>query len=160
VIAAIDGVASAAGCQLVAGCDLAVATDVSTFATPGVRIGLFCSTPLVPISRAIGQKRVMEMLLTGQAIDAPTALAWGLVNRVVPREQLDATVDALAEQILGFSETVVSLGKSAYYHQIGLSEPAAYEMMTEIMTANAMLDDAQEGMAAFVEKRPPVWRGD
>jgi len=160
VIAAVDGVATAAGCQLVAGCDLAVATEPSTFATPGVRIGLFCSTPLVPISRAIGPKRVMEMLLTGKPIDAATALDWGLVNRVVPRGGLDAAVDELANEILAFSGTVVGLGKSAFYHQMGLSEPSAYELMTEIMTANAMLPDAQEGMRAFTEKRPPVWSRD
>ena len=157
VVAVVDGVATAAGCQLVAGCDLAVATDTSTFATPGVKIGLFCSTPLVPISRAIGQKRSMEMLLTGAPIDAHTALAWGLVNRVVPRDRLAATVDELVDAILAASPTVVALGKSAFYHQAGLSEPAAYEVMTEIMTANALLPDAQEGMRAFLEKRAPRW---
>lgn len=157
VIAAVDGVATAAGCQLVTGCDLAVATVQSTFATPGVRVGLFCSTPLVPISRAIGQKRVMQMLLTARAIDAPTALAWGLVNQVVPRDELDAAVDDLANQILEFSPLVMSLGKSAFYSQAGLSEPSAYEVMNEIMTANAMLPDAQEGMRAFTEKRSPNW---
>ncbi|CAB4734978.1 MAG: enoyl-CoA hydratase [Actinobacteria bacterium] len=157
VIAAVDGVATAAGCQLVAGCDLAVATEQSTFATPGLRLGLFCSTPLVPISRAIGQKRVMQMLLTARSIDAPTALAWGLVNQVVPRDELDAAVDDLAHQILEFSPLVTNLGKSAFYHQAGLSEPSAYEVMNEIMTANAMLPDAQEGLQAFTEKRSPTW---
>ena len=157
VIAAVDGVATAAGCQLVAGCDLAVATEQSTFATPGLRLGLFCSTPLVPISRAIGQKRVMQMLLTARSIDAPTALAWGLVNQVVPRDELDAAVDDLAHQILEFSPLVTNLGKSAFYHQAGLSEPSAYEVMNEIMTANAMLPDAQEGLRAFTEKRSPTW---
>jgi enoyl-CoA hydratase/carnithine racemase len=157
VIAVVDGVATAAGCQLVAGCDLAVATDTSTFATPGVKIGLFCSTPLVPISRAVGPKRSMEMLLTGTPIDAATALTWGLVNRVVPRDRLDATVAELVDAIVAASPTVVALGKSAYYHQAGLSEQSAYEVMTEIMTANAMLPDAQEGMRAFVEKRAPRW---
>lgn len=160
VIAAVDGLATAAGCQLVAGCDLAVATETSTFATPGVRVGLFCSTPLVPISRAIGQKRVMQMLLTGRPIDAATALAWGLVNCVVPRADLDAAVDELAHEILEWSSTVVGLGKSAYYHQMGLSEPSAYEVMTEIMTANALLPDAQEGLRAFTEKRAAVWPTD
>ena len=157
MIAAVDGVATAAGCQLVAGCDLAVATEQSTFATPGLRLGLFCSTPLVPISRAIGQKRVMQMLLTARSIDAPTALAWGLVNQVVPRDELDAAVDDLAHQILEFSPLVTNLGKSAFYHQAGLSEPSAYEVMNEIMTANAMLPDAQEGLQAFTEKRSPTW---
>ncbi len=160
VIAAVDGLATAAGCQLVAGCDLAVATARSTFATPGVKIGLFCSTPLVPISRTIGQKRVLEMLLTGEPIDAATALAWGLVNRVVPDDALAEGIDALVAPILASSANVLALGKAAYYHQAGLSEPSAYEVMTEIMTANAMLEDAQEGMRAFVEKRPPVWRAE
>jgi enoyl-CoA hydratase/carnithine racemase len=157
VIAAVDGVATAAGCQLVAGCDLAVVTERSTFATPGIKVGLFCSTPLVPISRAIGPKRVMQMLLTARPIDAATALAWGLVNQVVPVDQLGAAVDELANQILEFSGLVLSLGKSAFYNQAGLSEPSAYEVMNEIMTANAMLPDAQEGMRAFAEKRPPTW---
>jgi enoyl-CoA hydratase/carnithine racemase len=157
VIAMVDGVATAAGCQLVAGCDLAVASDHSTFATPGIKVGLFCSTPLVPISRAIGQKRMMQMLLTARPIDAATALDWGLVNQVVPRDELAGAVDALARQILEFSPLVLSLGKSAFYHQAGLSESSAYEVMNEIMTANALLPDAQEGMRAFTEKRAPVW---
>lgn len=159
VIAVVDGPATAAGCQLVAGCDLAVASDAASFALPGVKIGLFCSTPLVPVSRAIGQKRTMELLLTGSPIDAATALAWGLVNRVVPRSELDAAVDELVDAVLATSPTVVALGKAAFYHQAALSEPAAYEVMTEIMTANALLPDAQEGMRAFVEKRPPRWGG-
>ncbi len=157
VIAAVDGVATAAGCQLVAGCDLAIATASSSFATPGVRIGLFCSTPLVPISRAIGQKRMMQMLLTGESIDAATALAWGLINEVVPDDALDMAVMKLAGALLVHSADVIGLGKAAFYHQAALSEPSAYEVMTEIMTANAMLADAQEGMRAFVEKRPAVW---
>ncbi|HEX7097514.1 MAG TPA: enoyl-CoA hydratase [Acidimicrobiales bacterium] len=157
VIAKVDGVATAAGCQLVAGCDLAVASDRSTFALPGVRIGLFCSTPLVPVARAIGPKRALEMLLTGETIDAATALDWGLVNRVVPPDELDAAVDELARQIARWSPQVVELGKLAFYEQLGLSEASAYEVMTDIMTANAMLPDAQEGFRAFVEKRPPVW---
>jgi enoyl-CoA hydratase/carnithine racemase len=160
VIAKVDGVATAAGCQLVAGCDLAVASDRATFATPGVRIGLFCSTPLVPISRAIGPKRTMQMLLTGEAIDAPTALAWGLVNQVVAPEDLDKAVDALAAEILRFSPLTIELGKLAFYEQIGLSEDAAYEVMTEVMTANALMPDAQEGMRAFLEKRPARWATD
>ncbi len=157
VIAVVDGVATAAGCQLVAGCDLAVASDRSTFATPGVKIGLFCSTPLVPISRAIGPKRAMEMLLTGAPIDASTALAWGLVNRVVPHAELEVAVAELVDAILASSTTVVGLGKAAFYHQAPLSEPSAYEVMVEIMTANALLPDAQEGLRAFLEKRPPRW---
>jgi enoyl-CoA hydratase/carnithine racemase len=157
VIAQVDGVATAAGCQLVAGCDLAVASERATFATPGVRIGLFCSTPLVPISRAVGTKRALEMLLTGEPIDAPTALAWGLVNRVVPAEQLQTAVNELAAVLLQWSPQIVGLGKLSFYEQLGLSERSAYEVMTEVMTANAMLPDAQEGFQAFVAKRSPVW---
>ena len=157
VIAKVDGVATAAGCQLVAGCDLAVASDRSKFATPGVRIGLFCSTPMVPISRAIGMKRALEMLFTGEAIDAKTALDWGLVNRVVPADQLDATVVALAGQIMQFSASTLALGKRAFYEQLGLDEPAAYSAMTTVMVDNALQPTAREGMHAFVEKRPPVW---
>ena len=157
VIAKVDGVATAAGCQLVAGCDLAVASDRSKFATPGVRIGLFCSTPMVPISRAIGMKRALEMLFTGDAIDARTALEWGLVNRVVPADQLDAAVVALAGQIMQFSPSTLALGKRAFYEQLGLDEPAAYSAMTSVMVDNALQPAAREGMHAFVEKRPPVW---
>ena len=157
VIAKVDGVATAAGCQLVAGCDLAVASDRSKFATPGVRIGLFCSTPMVPISRAIGMKRALEMLFTGEAIDAQTALDWGLVNRVVPADQLDATVVALAGQIMQFSASTLALGKRAFYEQLGLDEPAAYSAMTSVMVDNALQPAAREGMHVFVEKRPPVW---
>ncbi|HUP72484.1 MAG TPA: enoyl-CoA hydratase [Acidimicrobiales bacterium] len=157
VIAKVDGVATAAGCQLVAGCDLAVASDRSKFATPGVRIGLFCSTPMVPVSRAIGMKRALEMLLTGEPIDAQTALEWGLVNRVVPAGQLDAAVVALAGQIMQFSADTLALGKRAFYEQLGLDEPAAYSAMTSVMVENALQPVAREGMHAFVEKRPPVW---
>jgi enoyl-CoA hydratase/carnithine racemase len=157
VIAKVDGVATAAGCQLVAGCDLAVVSDRSKFATPGVRIGLFCSTPMVPISRAIGMKRALEMLFTGEAIDAPTALDWGLVNRIVPADQLDAAVVALARQIMAFSPATLALGKRAFYEQLGLDETSAYSAMTSVMVENALLPTAREGMRAFVEKRPPVW---
>ena len=159
VIAKVDGIATAAGCQLVAGCDLAVASDRSKFATPGVRIGLFCSTPMVPISRAIGMKRALEMLLTGEAIDASTALAWGLVNRVVPADQLDATVVALAQQIMQFSAATIGLGKHAFYEQLGLDEAEAYSAMSSVMVDNALQPAAREGMHAFVEKRSPVWPG-
>jgi enoyl-CoA hydratase/carnithine racemase len=157
VIAKVDGIATAAGCQLVAGCDLAVASDRSKFATPGVRIGLFCSTPMVPISRAIGMKRSLEMLFTGEPIDAATALAWGLVNRVVAVDQLDDAVVALAHQIMQFSPATLALGKRAFYEQLGLDEPAAYSAMTAVMVDNALLPAAHEGMHAFIEKRPPVW---
>jgi enoyl-CoA hydratase/carnithine racemase len=157
VIAKVDGVATAAGCQLVAGCDLAVASERSSFATPGVRIGLFCSTPMVPVSRAIGTKRAMEMLLTGEPIDAATALAWGLVNRVVPTDELDDAVAALAAQVLRWSPATLALGKRAFYRQLDLAETDAYDEMNGVMAANATSPAAREGMRAFVEKRPPQW---
>jgi enoyl-CoA hydratase/carnithine racemase len=157
VIARVHGIATAAGCQLVAACDLAVAASDARFATPGVNIGLFCSTPMVPIARAIGRKRALEMLLTGDPIDAPTAAAWGLVNRVVPPEELDAAVDALAARITRSSPTVVALGKRAFYAQDALSEGDAYTVAAPVMSANAALPEAREGITAFLEKRPPVW---
>jgi enoyl-CoA hydratase/carnithine racemase len=158
VIAEVDRVATAAGCQLVAACDLAVASEKATFATPGVRIGLFCSTPMVALTRAIGRKRAMEMLLTGAPIDAATALAWGLVNRVVPSERLHDETLALARTIAAASRTVVGIGKAAFYTQIDLDQPAAYEYTKRVMTANALEKDAREGIKSFLEKRPPVWR--
>jgi enoyl-CoA hydratase/carnithine racemase len=157
VIARVHGIATAAGCQLVAACDLAVAADDARFATPGVNIGLFCSTPMVPLVRAIGRKRALEMLLTGDPIDAATAADWGLVNRVVPAEELDAAVDALAQRIVRSSRTVVGLGKRAFYAQDGLVEADAYGVTAPVMSANAALPDAREGITAFLEKRPPVW---
>ncbi len=157
VIARVHGVATAAGCQLVAACDLAVCSDDARFATPGVNIGLFCSTPMVPITRAVGRKRAMEMLLTGEMIDAPTAAAWGLVNRVVPAAELDATVDALAERIATASPAVVALGKQAFYAQIDASEREAYEITAPVMAANAQRAAAREGIQAFLEKRAPNW---
>ena len=157
VVAKVQGVATAAGCQLVAACDLAVAADTATFATPGVRIGLFCSTPMVPLTRAIGRKRALQMLLTGEPVDAPTALAWGLVNQVVPVAELDGAVDTLLGQILRFSPRVIGLGKRAFYDQIERAEPDAYEHVRPVMAANAADADAQEGIAAFLEKRPPEW---
>jgi enoyl-CoA hydratase/carnithine racemase len=159
VIARVHGIATAAGCQLVAACDLAVAADTATFATPGVRIGLFCSTPMVPLTRAIGRKRALQMLLTGEPVDAPTALAWGLVNQVVPVAELDHAVDTLLGQILRFSPRVIGLGKRAFYDQIERAEPDAYEHVRPVMAANAADPDAQEGIAAFLEKRPPEWPG-
>jgi enoyl-CoA hydratase/carnithine racemase len=158
VIAKVHGVATAAGCQLVAACDLAVASDDSRFATPGVNIGLFCSTPMVPVARTIGRKRALEMLFTGEMIDAQTALDWGLVNRVVPAGQLDAEVTELAEQIASASPYVVALGKRAFYAQDQLPEAAAYAITGPVMAANAQADDAYEGMRAFLEKRAPQWR--
>ena len=157
VIARVHGPAYAAGCQLVAACDLAVAADSATFATPGVKIGLFCSTPMVPVSRAVGRKRAMEMLLTGEPISALTAQEWGLVNRVVPAARLDEAVDELVGQITRYSPHVVGIGKKAFYAQIELDEGRAYELAKSVMASNAELDDAQEGMGAFVAKRQPAW---
>jgi enoyl-CoA hydratase/carnithine racemase len=159
VIAKVGGVATAAGCQLVAACDLAVAAEGAQFATPGVKIGLFCSTPMVPVSRAIGRKRALEMLLTGRPIDAATALEWGLVNRVVPAEALEDEVAGLVEAIARSSPLTVGIGKEAFYSQIELDEHRAYDLTKAVMTMNAGADDAQEGMCAFLEKRPPEWRG-
>ena len=157
VIAKVHGVATAAGCQLVAACDLAVAADDARFATPGVNIGLFCSTPMVPISRSIGRKRMLEMLFTGDMIDATTAVEWGLVNRAVPGEQLESAVVELAERIARSSPTVLALGKRAFYEQEATSELAAYGLACAVMVDNAQMDDAHEGMNAFLEKRSPVW---
>jgi enoyl-CoA hydratase/carnithine racemase len=157
VIAEVAKVATAAGCQLVAACDLAVASAEATFATPGVRIGLFCSTPMVALTRAIGRKRAMEMLLTGDPIDAATALAWGLVNRVVEPNRLHDETLALGRKIASSSRTIVGIGKAAFYAQIDLDERAAYEYTKGVMTANALERDAGEGIAAFLERRPPKW---
>jgi enoyl-CoA hydratase/carnithine racemase len=157
VIARVHGVATAAGCQLVAACDLAVAAEDARFGTPGVRIGLFCSTPMVPLSRAIGRKRALQMLLTGELIDAATACAWGLVNDVVPADRLDATVDALVRRIAEASPRIVGLGKETFYAQIDRDEDAAYELASGVMASNAALLHAQEGMSAFLDKRAPKW---
>jgi enoyl-CoA hydratase/carnithine racemase len=159
VLARVHGMATAAGCQLVAACDLAVASQGARFATPGVKIGLFCSTPMVPVSRAVGRKRAFEMLLTGEPIDAATALEWGLVNRVVPADELDSAVDELVEQIARSSSLTVGIGKEAFYRQIELDEHGAYDLTKSVMTRNSLADDAQEGMAAFLEKREPTWKG-
>jgi enoyl-CoA hydratase/carnithine racemase len=158
VIAQVHGVATAAGCQLVAACDLAIAEEGARFGTPGVKIGLFCSTPMVPISRAIGRKRALEMLLTGQLINAHTALDWGLVNQVVPVDALQGAVDDLALSIANASALTIAIGKQAFYAQIDVDERQAYDITVPVMTMNAMTDDAFEGMSAFLEKRPPVWR--
>lgn len=159
VIGKVSGVATAAGCQLVAGCDLAVASTDASFATPGVRIGLFCSTPMVPLSRAIGSKRALEMLLTGEPISAATAAAWGLVNRVVEPDQLDAAVDELTARITSFSTETVAIGKEAFYRQVDVAEADAYELTRHVMAANAVTPDAREGVDAFLSKRDPAWRG-
>lgn len=158
VIAEVAGIATAAGCQLVATCDLVIASTQATFATPGVKIGLFCTTPMVALTRAIGRKRAMEMLLTGEPIDARTAADWGLVNRVVAPEDLAATTNALARRIASSAAFVVGLGKSAFYAQIDLDQAKAYAFAKEVMTTNALAEDAQEGMSAFVGKRAPTWR--
>jgi enoyl-CoA hydratase/carnithine racemase len=158
VIAKVHGVATAAGCQLVAACDLAITADDARFATPGVNIGLFCSTPMVPISRTIGRKRVLEMLFTGEMIDAATAAEWGLVNRAVPLADLDAAVVVLASRIAESSASVLALGKRAFYEQEGISERAAYGLACAVMVDNAQTDDAHEGMSAFLEKRKPQWK--
>lgn len=157
VIAKVQGVATAAGCQLVASCDLAVAAEDAWFATPGVSIGLFCSTPLVPVSRAVGHKRAMQMLLTGEPVPAARAVEWGLINEAVPADRLDEVVDDLAQKILRFSSKTIAIGKHAYYAQAELPESAAYEVTEPIMAADAAGEDAQEGMSAFLGKRQPVW---
>ena len=159
VIAKVQGIATAAGCQLVAACDLAIAADNARFATPGVKIGLFCSTPMVPLSRAIGRKRALDMLLTGRPIVAATALDWGLVNRVVPAEALEDEVATLVDAIARSSPLTVGIGKEAFYSQIELDEHRAYDLTKAVMAMNASAGDAQEGICAFLEKRAPEWRG-
>jgi enoyl-CoA hydratase/carnithine racemase len=159
VIAKVNGIATAAGCQLVAACDLAIASASARFATPGVKIGLFCTTPMVPLSRAVGRKRALQMLLTGEPIDASTALDWGLINRVAAVEQLEAAVAELAAAISRSSSYTVATGKRAFYDQIDRSESDAYEHCKGVMTDNALAGDAQEGMSAFLDKRAPRWRG-
>jgi enoyl-CoA hydratase/carnithine racemase len=160
VIAAVHGIATAAGCQLVATCDLAIAAEEARFATPGVRIGLFCSTPMVAVSRSVGRKRALEMLLTGRPIDAHTAADWGLVNRVVPAADLDAAALELAREIASASPLTLRIGKQAFYRQIDVGQAEAYRLMSRTMAENAMTCDAQEGMTAFLEKRQPTWRGE
>lgn len=159
VIARVHGVATAAGCQLVATCDLAVAGASSWFATPGVNIGLFCSTPMVALSRAVGAKQAMEMLLTGDMIDADTAARIGLVNRVVPDDELDAAVADLARAIAEKSPLVLSIGKEAFHRQRELTLDEAYAYTADVMVRNLEAADATEGIAAFLDKRPPSWRG-
>lgn len=158
VIAEVHGIATAAGCQLVATCDLALAAADARFATPGVNIGLFCSTPMVALTRAIGRKPAMEMLLTGDLIDAATACALGLVNRIVPAGELRAAVDDLARRIAGKSARTVAIGKEAFYRQAELDLAAAYRYAAEVMTTNMLAADAEEGIDAFLAKRAPVWQ--
>ena len=158
VIAQVHGIATAAGCQLVAACDLAVAESSTQFATPGVKIGLFCTTPSVPLVRAVGRKRAMEMLVTGRFISAQEAERFGLVNRVVPHEQLAEETNKLASEIAAFSKFTLSLGKNAFYSQVDLSEKSAYDFAKEAIVLNCTATDAQEGMLAFLEKREPKWQ--
>jgi enoyl-CoA hydratase/carnithine racemase len=159
VIARVQGTATAAGCQLVSTCDLVVAADEATFATPGVKIGLFCTTPMVPLVRAVPAKASMEMLLTGAPISAQRAYEVGLVNRVVRESELDATIKAFTDQISAQSPLVIATGKRAFYDINGRGEPADYEEAVPIMVANALFQDAQEGIGAFLQKRPPRWSG-
>ncbi len=159
VIARVHGMATAAGCQLVATCDLAVAAEEARFATPGVNIGLFCSTPMVALSRAVPRKQAMEMLLTGEPIDAARAAAIGLVNRVVPASELDRAVAALAGVIVAKSPYVLAVGKEAFYRQVELPLAEAYAYTAGVMTTNMLARDAAEGIDAFLEKRRPAWHG-
>jgi enoyl-CoA hydratase/carnithine racemase len=159
VIARVHAIATAAGCQLVSMCDLAIAADSALFAMPGVNIGVFCSTPAVGVARNISRKRAMEMLITGEPIDAQTALAWGLVNRVVSADKLDAEVQRFSEIILSRSPATIAMGKQAFYRQIDRSLEAAYDIASESMACNVLLEDAAEGMDAFIGKRRPSWRG-
>ncbi len=157
VIAQVHGMATAAGCQLVAACDLAIATEDSRFATPGVKIGLFCSTPMVPLSRAIGRKRALQMLLTGEPIDAATAVDWALINAAVPLGDLENAVQELSDKIRSHSGEVIGIGKAAFYAQVSAPDDAAYAVTGPIMSDNAGHVDAQEGMQAFLDKRLPDW---
>jgi len=159
VIARVQGVATAAGCQLVSMCDLAVAADTATFAMPGVNIGVFCSTPAVGVVRNIGRKHAMEMLLTGEPIDAATALSWGLINRVVPGSSLDVEIRRFTDIILSRSSATIRSGKQAFYSQIDHHLGAAYDIASEAMACNLLLEDATEGIDAFLQKRPAIWHG-
>ncbi|HVP43970.1 MAG TPA: enoyl-CoA hydratase [Terriglobales bacterium] len=159
VIAEVQGMATAAGCQLVASCDLAIAVEEASFATPGVRIGLFCTTPMVALSRAVGRKRALQMLMTGEPISAATAAEWGLINSVVPAARLREETRKLACHIAQASPLTVALGKQAYYSQIDLDQPKAYAYAKEVMSMNSLAQDAQEGISAFLQKRPACWTG-
>ena len=159
VIARVHGIATAAGCQLVSMCDIVIAADTARFAMPGVNIGVFCSTPAVGVVRSIGRKRAMEMLLTGETIDAATALSWGLVNRVVPETRLDAEIRRFTDIILSRSTAAIRLGKQSFYRQIDRPLGAAYDVAGEVMARNMLLEDAAEGIDAFLQKRPANWHG-
>jgi len=160
VIAKVHGIATAAGCQLVATCDLAVAEENARFATPGVNIGLFCSTPMVGLSRNVTRKHAMEMLLTGDFISAERAYEIGLINRVVPEEELDDSTLELAQKIASKSPLTLKIGKRAFYKQLDKDLSSAYEYCSRVMVENMMARDAEEGIDAFLEKRKPVWRGE
>ena len=160
VIARVQGLATAAGCQLVAACDLAVAAETAAFATPGVQVGLFCATPMVPLVRAIPPKPALDMLLTGKPISAQRAWELGLVNRVVPLQEIDGAVQEYVDAILASSALTLRLGKAAFYEQGALDEPTAYDLATQVMIDNALRADAQEGIQAFLQKRRPVWAGE
>ena len=157
VIARVHALATGAGCQLVASADLAVASETATFCTPGGKGGLFCTTPLVAVGRAIGPKRALEMAMSGDPIDASTALEWGLINRVVASDELDGETTALLARVTRGSASSKGVGKRVFYEQIGLDQDRAYELAVEVMAAQSLTRDAQEGIAAFIEKRPPVW---
>jgi len=159
VIAQVHGVATAAGCQMVATCDLAIADETAKFGTPGVRIGLFCTTPMVALARAVGRKHAMEMLMTGRLISAEEALRYGLVNRIAPEDELEKATLDMASTIAEASPLVLRLGKQAFYNQIEQDEPRAYEYANSVITLNLMAEDAQEGITAFLDKRKPVWKG-
>jgi enoyl-CoA hydratase/carnithine racemase len=159
VIAQVHGVATAAGCQLVAACDLAVAEEGARFGTPGVKIGLFCTTPAVPLVRAIGRKRALDMLFTGRMISAREAEQYGLINKVVPADQLDAETMALAEGIAQTSPLTLSIGKQAFYTQVNLADSQAYDYAKQAIVNNLLTEDAREGLSAFLEKRKPTWKG-
>lgn len=158
VIAQVHGIATAAGCQLVATCDLAIAADNSKFATPGVKIGLFCSTPMVALSRAVGRKKALEMLLTGEALSTDEAVIAGLINKAVPSEQLEIETRAIAEKIAQASSYTVRVGKQAFYQQIEMSQSHAYAYTKQVMSMNASSADANEGICAFLDKRKPEWK--
>ena len=157
VIAQVQGLATAAGCQLVATCDIAVAADNAVFATPGVQIGLFCTTPGVAVARSVMPKKAMEMLLTGRPISAQEALEFGLISRIAPPDELEEQVNELARQIASASSHTLALGKAAFYQQIEMDRPSAYQFASKVMVDNLLADDAKEGISAFLEKRPPVW---
>jgi enoyl-CoA hydratase/carnithine racemase len=159
VIAQVHGVATAAGCQLVAACDLAIAEEGARFATPGVKIGLFCTTPMIPLVRLIGRRRALDMLLSGRFISSREALEFGLLNRVVPADQLAEVTRQWALELAQYSRFTLALGKQAFYEQIDLTEGEAYNYAKEVIAMNCLAEDAQEGMKAFLEKRPPVFRG-